>query len=53
MRMKGVAAIESIIPDLDMTKILWVVGPNGSKPSEIVESVRDSYKAAIDAANNQ
>ena len=53
MRMKGVAAIESIIPDLDMTKILWVVGPNGAKPSEIVESVRDSYKAAIDAANNQ
>lgn len=53
LRMKGVGQIENIIPDLDMTKILWNVGPQGAKPSELVEQVRDVYKAAIDAANNQ
>lgn len=53
LRMKGVSALENIIPDLDMTKILWNVGPGRDKPSVLIESVRDSYKAAIDAANNQ
>ncbi len=53
MRMKGVSALENIIPDLDATLLLWNVGPNGKKPSELVEGCRDNFKAAIDAANNQ
>lgn len=60
MRMKGVGQIENIIPSLGFggpiveggTCFLWEMGPNGKKPSELVESYRDQFNEAIAATNN-